>query len=156
MLCLPRIEKRFQLEFLAMPTEKELAALLAGRGYKLTQPRLAVLQVVAGAATSLSPAQIHARAMKIYRRTGLVTVYRTLDVLAECGVVRRVHQSNGCHSYAPASDGHAHHVICDSCNAVVEFDNCDLGELLKSVQRRTGFKIEKHWLELVGQCPNCR
>jgi Fur family ferric uptake transcriptional regulator len=83
-------------------------------------------------------------------------VYRTLDVLAECGAVRRVHQSDGCHSYAPASAGHAHHVICEKCQSVAEFAGCDLNELFRSVQRRTGYKIEGHWLELFGLCPNCR
>ena len=139
-----------------MLTETTLADTLAARGYKLTQPRRAVLRVLAQSHISLSPAEIHARAQKVYRKTGLVTVYRTLDVLAECGAVKKVHQSDGCHSYAPASEGHAHHVICEKCHTVAEFDACDLGELLKVVQKRTGFKVQKHWLELSGLCPNCR
>ncbi len=139
-----------------MLSESSLAQAFAARGYKLTRPRRAVLKVVAQAGASLSPAQIHARARKFYPRTGLVTVYRTLDLLAGCGAVRRVHGEDGCHSYAPASEGHAHHVICGQCHAVVEFDECDLAELLKTVQRRTGYKIQEHWLELFGLCPNCR
>lgn len=132
------------------------AAELAARGYKLTRPRLAVLRVMAEARASLSPAEIHARARKFYPQTGLVTVYRTLDVLAECGAVRKVHQADGCRSYAPASAGHAHHVICENCQSVVEFDDCNLANMFKAVHRRTGYKIEGHWLELFGLCPDCR
>ncbi len=132
------------------------SALLASHGYKLTRPRRAVLRVVAETHESLSPAQIHARARKFYPQTGLVTVYRTLDVLAECGAVRKVHQADGCHSYAPASEGHAHHLICENCQSVMEFEGCDLAEMFKTVQKRTGYKIEGHWLELFGLCPNCR
>lgn len=139
-----------------MLTETTLADSLVARGYKLTQPRRAVLRVLAQSQVSLSPAEIHARAQKVYRKTGLVTVYRTLEVLAECGAVKKVHQADACHSYAPASAGHAHHVVCEKCHAVAEFDTCDLGELLKTVQRRTGFKVQNHWLELSGLCPNCR
>ncbi|MBI3360701.1 MAG: transcriptional repressor [Chloroflexi bacterium] len=133
-----------------------LSAQLAARGYKLTRPRRAVLRVVAETRESLSPAQIHSRARKFHPQTGLVTVYRTLEVLAECGAVRKVHQADGCHSYAPASEGHAHHIICENCHSVVEFEDCDLAEMVKTVQRHTGYKIEGHWLELFGVCPNCR
>src|SRR5512140_3748301 len=93
-------------------SEIALAETLAQRGYKLTQPRRAVLRVVVQAGCSLTPAEIHARAQKHYPKTGLVTVYRTLEVLAACGAVRKLHQPDGCHSFALASEGHAHHVIC--------------------------------------------
>jgi Fe2+ or Zn2+ uptake regulation protein len=141
-----------------MLSETTLADSLATRGYKLTQPRRAVLRVLAQSQVSLSPAEIHARAQKVYRKTGLVTVYRTLEVLAECGAVKKVHQSdrNACHAYAPASAGHAHHMVCEKCHTIAEFDACDLEELLKTVQQRTGFKVHQHWLELSGLCPNCR
>ena len=133
-----------------------LAGQLASHGYKLTRPRRAVLHVVAEMRESLSPAEIHARARKYYPATGLVTVYRTLDVLEGVNAVRKVHQADGCHSYAPASEGHAHHVICGNCQSVTEFEGCDLAEMFKAVQKRTGYKIEDHWLELFGLCPNCR
>lgn len=139
-----------------MLTEATLAESLTGRGYKLTQPRRAVLRVLVQSQVSLNPAEIHARAQKVYHKTGLVTVYRTLEVLTECGAVRKVHQSDGCHSYAPASEGHAHHVVCERCHTVAEFDTCDLDDLLTVVQKRTGFKVQNHWLELSGLCPNCR
>jgi len=142
--------------FNSATTETLLAEALAARGYKLTRPRRAVVKVIAAAGTTLTPAEIHTQAQAHYPQTGLVTVYRTLDLLAECGAVRKLHQPDGCHSYALASEGHAHHVICQGCHAVVEFDNCDLGALLTAVQRRTGYKISGHWLELFGQCPACR
>jgi Fe2+ or Zn2+ uptake regulation protein len=139
-----------------MVNEAMLAETLAERGYKLTQPRRAVLRVIAEAGATLTPADIHRRAQTHYRQTGLVTVYRTLDLLAACGVVRKVHQPDGCHSYALASEGHGHHIICQRCQAVVEFDNCNLGALLAAVQQRTGYQVNGHWLELFGLCPVCR
>jgi Fe2+ or Zn2+ uptake regulation protein len=139
-----------------MLTTAALAAALAAKGYKLTQPRRAVLRVIAEAGQRLNPAEIHVRARKFYRQTGLVTVYRTLEVLAECGVVRKVHEADGCHGYALAGEGHSHHVVCAKCHAVADFEECDLVELLKTVQRRTGYKVQEHWLELFGLCPDCR
>jgi Fur family ferric uptake transcriptional regulator len=136
--------------------EAQLADALAQHGHKLTQPRRAVLKVIAASTHSLTPAEIHAQAQHHYRQTGLVTVYRTLELLAECGLVRKIHESDGCHAYAPATEGHAHHIICENCHAVVEFDNCDLADLLAAVQRRTGFAVSGHWLELFGYCPKCK
>jgi Fur family ferric uptake transcriptional regulator len=138
-----------------MLSEANLSAVLVEHGHKLTRPRRAVLKVIAASAESLTPGEIHARAQKHYRQTGLVTVYRTLELLTECGLVRKIHAEDGCHSYAPASEGHAHHIICENCHAVTEFDNCDLADLLAAVQRRTGYQVSGHWLELFGSCPRC-
>jgi Fur family ferric uptake transcriptional regulator len=136
----------------------QLSHELAMQGYKLTAPRRAVLDVVAAMHESLSPAEIYERARRRYPRLGLVTVYRTLDLLMEAGVLRRMHMdaARGCHGYALAQAAHGHHLICSSCNQVVEFAECDLDRLLKSVARQTGFRIEGHWLEVFGLCPNCR
>ena len=65
----------------------QLSQALYERGYKLTAPRRAVLGVVAAMCQSLSPAEIYARAHRRYPRLGLVTVYRTLDILVEAGVL---------------------------------------------------------------------
>ena len=129
---------------------------LQAEGYRLTAPRRAVLHALAESAASLSPAEILQRARRHYPQIGLVTVYRTLDVLTAYGAVRKVHQPDGCHSYALASEGHAHHIICEKCQAVVEFEGCDLEALFKTVQRRTGYRVQAHWLELFGLCPACR
>jgi len=129
---------------------------LAIRGYKLTAPRRAVLDVIAGMCELLSPAEIYERARRRYSRLGLVTVYRTLDILVGAGVVRRMHRDDGCHSYALAQAAHSHHLICSKCNQVIEFDGCDLDGLFKSVARKTGFRIEGHWLEAFGLCPKCQ
>ena len=139
----------------SLDTDQRHQALNA-RGYKLTAPRRAVLDVIAGMHESLSPAEIHERARCRYPHLGLVTVYRTLDILVETGVVRRMHRDDGCHGYALAQAAHGHHLICSSCNQVVEFAECGLDRLLKSVARRTGFRVEGHWLQVFGLCPNCR
>ena len=73
-----------------MLSETNLSALLVEHGHKLTRPRRAVLKVIAASGESLTPAEIHTRAQKHYRQTGLVTVYRTLELLAECGAVRKI------------------------------------------------------------------
>jgi Fur family ferric uptake transcriptional regulator len=135
---------------------EDWSAQLKQEGYRLTAPRRAVLRVLAETSTSLDPAGILRRARRYHPKTGLVTVYRTLDVLEGCGYVRKMHRVDGCHSYAPATAGHAHHIVCERCRAVREFKGCDLNMLIRSVQRRTGYTVKGHWLELSGLCPVCR
>ena len=135
---------------------EQICQAINARGYKLTAPRRAVLDVIAVTQQSLTPAQIYTHARRRYSRLGLVTVYRTLDILVEAGVVRRIHMDDGCHGYALAQATHGHHLICSKCNQVIEFDGCDLNDLFRSVARKTGFRIEGHWLEVFGRCPKCQ
>ncbi|MEP7359782.1 MAG: Fur family transcriptional regulator [Anaerolineales bacterium] len=137
-------------------TQQTFEHALAAGGHKLTRPRRAVIQVIAGARAALTPGEIHARAQALYEHTGLVTVYRTLSLLEDCGQVRRVHGPDDCHAYAPVAQGHAHHLVCENCGSTIEFENCHIEKLVKALQRRTGFTISGHSLELFGYCPKCR
>ncbi|MGQ9684283.1 MAG: Fur family transcriptional regulator, partial [Anaerolineae bacterium] len=76
-------------------------------------------------------------------------------LLAELGLVRRIHRENGCHSYAMRNARHGHHLVCSSCGRAVEFADCNLQPLVEALQARTGFRIEGHILELTGRCPSC-
>jgi Fur family ferric uptake transcriptional regulator len=87
---------------------------------------------------------------------GLVTVYRTLDLLSDLGFVRRIHSDDGCHGYATSSHGHHHHLICRNCGATVQFEGCDLTLFLDRVGQDTGYRVEDHILELIGLCQACR
>jgi Fur family ferric uptake transcriptional regulator len=139
-----------------MLTEKIVVEQLSQAGYRITQPRKAVIRALLEDEGHPSPAEVHARARLYCSTVGLVTVYRTLDLLSAMGFVRRIHTDDGCHGYASASQGHCHHMICRVCGATVEFEGCDLSAFLARVGRETGFAIESHLLELVGVCSECR
>ncbi len=129
---------------------------LSRQGYKLTRQRRAVVEVVTQANTRLSAADVYVEAQGACPDLGLTTVYRTLEILEQMGVIRRVHLDDGCEGFAPASAEHGHLLICSGCQTTIEFEDCDLKALLKRVSAQTGFTIEQHWLELVGLCPHCR
>jgi len=137
--------------------EVHLEQELHAAGYRLTRPRRAVLRVVTEATQALTPAQVHEQARVHYPQVGLVTVYRTLELLAGLGLVRRIHTEEGCHGYVPVAMGEAgHHLVCTSCHQAVEFPCTGLEEKLKEVEHLTGFSIQEHWLELFGLCPACQ
>jgi Fur family ferric uptake transcriptional regulator len=133
-----------------------LNAQLSEQGYKLTRQRKAVAEVVTHAHTRLSAAEVLEQAQRVCPDLGLTTVYRTLEILEQMGVIRRVHLDDGCEGFAPASAEHGHHLICSRCRETIEFEDCNLSTLLKRVSEQTGFTIEQHWLELVGLCPACQ
>ncbi len=140
---------------MAVETSTDMRDGLREHHRKLTRPRKAVLDIIAGADQHLTPAEIHERARKKYPNIGLVTVYRTLDLLTELGYVQRVHLTDGCHSYISAPQGHAHHLVCSNCGKAQEFHDCDLEPLIADLQRKTGYSINVHMLELMGTCPDC-
>lgn len=123
---------------------------------KLTRARQAVLDILAVADRHLTPAEIYRQAKATYPHLGLTTVYRTLDLLVELGYVQRIHTTAGCHSYAPSAQTHGHQLICATCGRTEEFSDCDLEALIQTLQRKTGFEINVHMLELVGCCPTCQ
>jgi Fur family ferric uptake transcriptional regulator len=129
---------------------------LRQNNHKLTRPRQVVLDIVTQANQHLTPAEIYHKAKLKYPHLGLTTVYRTLDLLVELGYVQRIHLDAGCHSYAPMARQHAHHLICSNCGRTEEFDNCDLGALIKTLRAKTGYEIDVHVLEMMGRCPSCQ
>jgi Fe2+ or Zn2+ uptake regulation protein len=139
-----------------MLSEDRLLRQLSQSGYRLTRPRRAVIRALLEDDSYASPAEVRERARAHCPSLGLVTVYRTLDLLAGLGFVRRIHAEDGCHGYAAAEHGHRHYLVCRSCGATVEFEGCDLSPFLARVGRDTGYVIEDHLLELVGVCGTCR
>ncbi len=138
-----------------MLSEEGIVEQLNRAGYRITRPRRAVIRAILEDERFSSPLQVHERARIHCPTVGLVTVYRTLDLLADLGFVRRIHTDNGCHGYAAASRGHRHHLTCQCCGATVEFEGCDLSELVARVSQETGYTIEDHLLALVGLCSVC-
>jgi Fur family ferric uptake transcriptional regulator len=135
---------------------KEMAQALRRAGYRLTQPRLAVLQVLQENNGYLSPAEICERGRALYPSLGLVTVYRTLETLNELGLARRVHGQGNCHGYARANSARGHYLVCHQCGQITEFPCEGIEGLIKAVQQQSGFAVKEHLLELVGLCPTCQ
>ena len=119
---------------------------LRGRGFKVTPQRLTVLRALA-AGQHQSLEEIRARCPEV----GLVTIYRTLDLFAKIGALRRLDLGDG--PRFELAEDHHHHLICESCGDVSEFDECPLDlRLLKD----TGFEVNAHSVEIYGRCTYCR
>jgi Fur family ferric uptake transcriptional regulator len=87
---------------------------------------------------------------------GLATVYRTLALLHENGVIDALSHHDGERCYRLCGDAHHHHLVCERCHRVVEVDECDLGRWVDDVARRHGFVASEHRVEISGVCGSCR
>jgi len=129
---------------------------LQDNGYRLTETRRAVVETMANSDRVLDPTQIFDLARERCASLGLVTVYRTLAKLEELSLIQRVHQSDGCHAYFPAVEGHQHMVICQDCGRVEYFMGDALDNLMDRVSQESGYLIHDHWLQLFGVCACCQ
>jgi Fe2+ or Zn2+ uptake regulation protein len=146
-----------ETDFQFHPTRPDLLLnALAEAGYSDTASRRAVVDVLCSSRTGVTPSDLVTRGRRSHAHLGQVTVYRTLEILEHLGLVRKLHQEDGCSSWVVTSATHGHHVICRSCGTAVEFEGCSIDAVLKRVSQSTGFSIEGHWLEMFGKCPACR
>ncbi len=137
------------------PDVKRLAQYMSAQGYKVTQPRLAVLQAVLGLGGSFSVNDLEQYLIQQQQSPGQASIFRTVKMLTEIGLLQRIHGLEDCHRYS-LSDGHQHHLVCTECGALANFDDCDLREMVARLEQRTGYQIESHLLELFGRCEKCR
>ena len=136
-------------------TEKKIANILRQHGFKITTQRRIILGAITHSHEHLTPAAIHERVSQEHR-IGLVTIYRTLDILTKLGLICEVHAGDSCRSYLIRRPlEHHHHLICSDCGTVIDFTDCDLSELEQRLAKETGFQINGHLLEFLGQCENC-
>jgi len=140
-----------------MVTEKSVTNVLRRRGYKLTPQRRAIIATIMRNEGHLTPAEIYEDVRKEYPAVGLVTVYRTIEMLSGLGLICEVHAGGSCRSYLMRRPSeHHHHLICSGCGKVVDFAGCDLGEFRQKLSRDTGFEISGHLLEFLGRCRDCQ
>ncbi len=137
-------------------TERKIAATLRQHGYKLTPQRRSVIRTIASSQDHLTPAAIYQKVHQDQPSIGLVTIYRTLDILAKLELICELHAGGSCHSYTIGARGHHHHLICSNCGEVIDFAGYDLTQLEQRLSRQTGFEIEGHLLEFIGLCQNCQ
>ena len=129
--------------------EEDLAARLRGRGLRVTPQRLHVLAAVRdlGHAT---PEQIAEAVPDV----DVTTVYRTLELLEELGLVKHAHLGHGAPSYRPAEDDHIH-VVCHACGSVIDAPRDLVDGLADRLASERGFVVDRSHFTVFGQCSDC-
>ena len=138
------------------PTDR-LGTYIEERGLKHSKQRERIAQAFFDMGGHVTIEQLVVRCRRDDPRVSVATVYRTMKLLAECGLATARQFGDGQTRYEPAA-GRAHHdhLICTLCGEIVEFANERIETLQALVARRHGFEVESHRLELYGRCARCK
>ena len=132
----------------------ELAARLRRQGYRLTPQRQLVLRAVEklGHATPDEVlAEVHVQSSAV----NISTIYRTLEVLEELGLVRHAHLSDRAPTYHSVTDHEHFHLVCRNCHKVVSVDPEVVAPLAERLEREQGFVLDVGHLAVFGRCTDC-
>jgi Fur family ferric uptake transcriptional regulator len=129
---------------------------LSEAGLRPTRQRARVLGELMGERDDVTAQELHERLRSGGERLGLATVYRTLGLLAEAGVIDALSHRPGELCYRWCGQGHHHHLVCSSCHRVVELADCELDPWLERISGAHGFVTTGHRLEVSGLCGACR
>src|SRR4030088_1303482 len=121
-------------------------------GTRLTGRRDLVVRAIANKTGSFTPEALVDELRP--HGIGRATVYRALEVLERLGVLTRVHLG-ACHAFPVCDEGHHHHLLCSSCQAVVPVDASAIEQEIQNLASRLQFRVETHTLEFAGRCADC-
>jgi len=136
-----------------------LENLLHQAGYKYTEPRRLVAKVLEEAPHHLSANEIWDLARQHDPAIGRMSVYRTLELFTELGFVRPTPQNlPGTRVglvYVVMQNGHHDHIVCMQCSTVIEFEDCGLEALTRTLEAKYACRIQSHVLAFYGLCAQC-
>lgn len=131
-------------------------AYLSGRGLKYTRERRAILRGVMSNERHFEAEQLLIDLRAAGSRVARATIYRTLPLLADCGIIKRERFGEK-HARYEHTYGHKphDHMVCRNCGRIIEFDSSQVARLAGLLARRQGFRALSHRFQIVGLCPQC-
>jgi Fur family ferric uptake transcriptional regulator len=128
----------------------DIEALCQQRGLRITEQRRVIARVLSESADHPDVDQLHARAAAIDRGISIATVYRTVRLFEEAGILDRHDFGDGRARYEAAPEAHHDHMIDVESGHVIEFVDPELEALQRQISERLGYRLVDHRLELFG------
>ncbi|MBP1924987.1 Fur family ferric uptake transcriptional regulator [Sedimentibacter acidaminivorans] len=135
---------------------------LGERNFKLTNQRKVVFEILTEKKEEhLSPEEIYEHIKDIYPEIGLATIYRTLQLFEEIGLVYKLNFDDGCYRYEILSPNNKevhqhHHLICKKCGKIIEVKEDLMNSLEEIIEKQYNFEIKNHIVKFTGICSQCR
>lgn len=139
-----------------MPVEQRLREVLQDTGRRMTRQRRLVLEVLQESEGHLDADAIYERARARDSNISLATVYRTLSLLKDLGLVEEHRLGEGHAHFEAVQENPHYHFTCLGCGCVIEFDAPEVDEVAQNVGEREGLRITDIHLFLSGYCDECR
>lgn len=131
--------------------ESRIERLCVERGLKMTGQRRVVARVLSDAADHPDVEELYRRAAALDARISVATVYRTVRLLEEKGILERRDFGGGRARYEPSEHGRHYHLIDVDSGKVIEFEDAEQDELMRAIAARLGFDLVSVRLELFGR-----
>jgi len=125
-------------------------------GYRLTPQRLMIASAIENSNDHISAEEIYSQVVNKYPNVNISTIYRTLELLEQLGLVTETDLGGGRVRYHPVDKGHHHHLICQECGAVIDLDESMLSSLKDTLLREYEFIADLRHLGIFGRCVKCR
>ncbi len=138
-----------------MTQVKDIASRLLQKGYRITPQRLMILEAIEGASGHVSAEEIYQDIRKRYSGLNISTVYRTLELLKESGLVTETDMGDGRVRFHSMGHEHHHHLVCSKCGKVVNLDEETLSPLTSALSEKYGFHAYLKHLAIFGRCKAC-
>jgi Fur family ferric uptake transcriptional regulator len=129
---------------------------LKEKGYRLTPQRIMVLDALHSVDSHISAEEIYAKVKAKYPYANISTVYRTLELLKELGLVTEIDLDDGRVRYHLAEKGHHHHLVCSKCGSVIDLPESSLLKLTRALARDYQFQADLRHLAIFGLCAKCQ
>lgn len=133
----------------------QLVQTLKERGHRLTPQRQLILEAIEAAEGHVSAETVHARVAAQFPQVNISTVYRTLELLQNLGLVTHTHFDDGIALYHLAEDSHHQHMVCRQCGSEREIDVRELGPLDQHLRAQYGFRADLAHFAIIGTCQSC-
>lgn len=130
---------------------------MAKKGLRSTDQRRLIIETFFHSPNHVSIEELLAVVRAKDPRVGYATVYRTLKLLAECGVAFERRFGDGLTRYELADDtSHHDHLICIECGKITEFEEDRIEDLQEEIAAKYGYELRSHKHEMYGVCPDCQ
>lgn len=137
--------------------EKIFGKFLRERGKRLTREREAILKRTSSSQGHFDPESLYLEMKKKDLKISKASVYRTLHLLCECGLIEKVKKTDHGTIYEQTfGQGHHDHMLCLKCGKVIEFYSKNLEKLQEDLCKRHNFQWTNHTLEIRGYCERCQ
>lgn len=137
--------------------KEQLKAFLKQRGFKSTRQRDIIADEFLKSGEHVTSEELYRKISKKHKDIGFTTVYRTLKLLARCGLATDRVFADNLTRYEPFSaEEHHDHLICLNCGSITEFKNLKMERLQEKIAGTFGFHTVSHKMEFYGYCRNCR
>ncbi|SNX54906.1 Fur family transcriptional regulator [Thermoanaerobacterium sp. RBIITD] len=133
----------------------DISLVLKEKGLKVTPQRLAIINMLRNTKEHPSAETIYKKLSSDFPTMSLATVYKTLEMLKNIGLVQELNVGEGSFRYDANTDSHPH-LICYGCNRVDDLDESVLKDVIKEVSKHTDYLLTEQKLYFYGYCPDCK